>query len=596
MNPLVTYGRCLGATVEGSGTRFVAYSTTARECSVRLYDANGHATQTYELTPMGDGMFEQTVSGVGDGALYKFVVDGNELPDPYARFLPLGVHGPARVVESKYSFRHAPVARPLSEQVIYELHVGTFTRQGTYRAAMAELPRLAKLGVTTLELMPVASFAGTRGWGYDGVAMFAPFAPYGSPDELRAFVDEAHGHGLSVLLDVVYNHFGPAGNYLSAYSPEYFTNEVENAWGPAPDYAHRAMRSFVLANVDYWLRDFCFDGLRLDAVHAIVDSSEKHVLAELVDHVRTMSPDRILIAEDDRNDPRLIRETGLDAVWADDFHHEVRVTLTREKDGYYGCYEPSAAAIARTIRQGFFYEGQVYPTTGKARGHQGRDLPSSAFVYCIQNHDQIGNRALGDRITEAVSLDAYCMISSLLLFLPTTPLLFMGQEWAARTPFCYFTDHDPELGQKVSEGRRAEFAHFRAFSDPEQRSRIPDPQDPATFSRSVLDPREREQPPHARVYKLHQRLLELRRNDPVLRSGHRENMTAEAHDDVLIVRRWHEGDMRVLLANFGKAPRPLADFGLPRDAAVVLDSMVEGPSGTLSAERALILSVREGAP
>jgi maltooligosyltrehalose trehalohydrolase len=338
MNPLAAQGLRLGAHVEGEGTRFSLYATEARECGVRVFDRELKAIASHPMRGAGEGFFELYLPGLGHGTLYKFALDGRELPDPYARFLPYGVHGPAQVWEPRHAFRHGDgIARPLSEQVIYELHVGTFTRAGTYEAAATQLAELAALGVTTLELMPVASFAGKRGWGYDGVAMFAPFAPYGSPDDLRAFVDEAHGQGLAVLLDVVYNHFGPAGNYLAAYSAAYFTREVQNAWGDAPNFAHPAMRSYVLGNVHYWLSEFRFDGLRLDAAHAIVDRSPKHVLKELVEHARSLSPHKTLIAEDDQNDPRLVQELGLDAVWADDFHHQVRVTLTGERDGYYQC-------------------------------------------------------------------------------------------------------------------------------------------------------------------------------------------------------------------------------------------------------------------
>jgi maltooligosyltrehalose trehalohydrolase len=424
-------------------------------------------------------------TGHGHGTLYKFVVDGRELPDPYARSLPHGVHGPAMVIApGPASLPRA--SRPLHEQVIYELHVGTFSVEGTYAAAAERLRELADLGVTTIELMPVSSFAGRWGWGYDGVAHFAPFAPYGAPDDLRAFVARAHDLGLAVILDVVYNHFGPAGNYLAEFSPAYFSTERTTPWGRALDFTQPAMRGYVLDNARYWFEEFGFDGLRLDAVHAIEDPSEKSILKELVELARSFDPPRLLIAEDDRNDPSAVLELGLDALWADDFHHQVRVTLTGERDGYYAGYQPGVADLARAIARGWLYEGQCPPGKSEGRGKPATLLPAQAFVYCIQNHDQVGNRALGDRITEQISLADYAMISTLLLFLPMTPLLFMGQEWAASTPFAFFSDHDAELGRLVSRGRREEFKAFRAFADATARARIPDPQAPETFEHSRL--------------------------------------------------------------------------------------------------------------
>ncbi|HVR18682.1 MAG TPA: alpha-amylase family glycosyl hydrolase, partial [Polyangiaceae bacterium] len=407
----------LGATVVGNATRFAAL-TDAPRCAVRLYDSNGEVIAEHALGPEENGVHSLDIPGVGHGALYRFVLGERALPDPYARFLPYGVHGPAMVVEPRLGFRFDAVSRPLAEHVIYELHIGTFTPEGTYAGAAERLELLAELGVTTIELMPVAAFDGTRGWGYDGVAHYAPFAPYGTPDELRALVDRAHGLGLSVLLDVVYNHFGPSGNYLGAYDRRYFARDVASPWGDAPNFAFAPMRRYVVENALYWLAEFRFDGLRLDATHALVDSSPKHVLAELAEAVAGFSPKRLLVAEDERNEPSLVTRLGLDALWADDFHHATRVTLTGERDGYYGAYEPGAETMARTIRRGWLYEGQRNPVGGKHRGASADELSAERFVYCIQNHDQIGNRALGDRLAHVVSLDAYLAVSVLLLFLP----------------------------------------------------------------------------------------------------------------------------------------------------------------------------------
>jgi maltooligosyltrehalose trehalohydrolase len=571
--------------VSGGVTRFGAFTTTATACSVRLFAPDGRALATHEMKPLGGGFFEAALEtereGVGHGALYKFVLGDQAFPDPYARHLPQGVHGPAMVVEPRYSFRFEGVHRPLAAQVIYELHVGTFTEEGTYAAAISRLGDLVRLGITSIELMPLSSFPGARGWGYDGVAHYAPFAPYGAPDDLRRFVDEAHGLGLSVLLDVVYNHFGPSGNYLYAYSGEYFTREIQTAWGDAPNFFHPVMRRYVIENALYWLRDYRFDGLRLDAIHAIVDRSPRHILRELADEVAALAPRKLLIAEDDRNDPADITSLGLDGVWADDFHHQVRVTLTGERDGYYAAYKPGVDGIADAINKGWLYEGQIYPSTGKSRGKSAAELDASAFLYCIQNHDQIGNRALGERLSKDVSLEAYCSASMLLLFLPMTPLLFMGQEWAASSPFLYFTDHDEELGKLVSQGRREEFKAFAAFSDPKLREQIPDPQAPETFTRSKLAWNEREAPGHDRVLALYRRLLALRQTDAVLRESGREGLRAAAYGDALAVERRSGPERRLLLVNFSGAPLRLSSLPVSTDGLLSVLSSGEIADGDI---------------
>ena len=582
----------LGGHLDGSGVRFALFTTTARQCQVRLFDEAGNPTSTTPLDAWGDGFFGRRIEGLGAGARYKFVLDERELPDPFARFLPDGVHGPALVVASSYEFlNQAPPIRSLAAQVIYELHVGTFTREGTYDAAREQLAYLADLGVTTIELMPLAAFPGQRGWGYDGVALFAPFVAYGEPDALRRFVDEAHRHGLSVLLDVVYNHLGPAGNYLGAYSPRYFTDAYQNAWGATPAFADQPMRRYVHENVHYWLREFRFDGFRLDATHAMFDPSEEHVIRELSRAVREAAPQALLIAEDERNDPGCITELGCNAVWADDFHHQVRVTLTGERDGYYGSYVPGVADLARTIERGWLYEGQTSPVSGRPRGEPADMLPPEAFVYCIQNHDQVGNRALGTRLNHEVSLQAYCLASALLLFLPMTPMLFMGQEWATKSPFLFFTDHEPELGAQVTAGRRREFAAFAAFSEPTQLSAIPDPQHFETFERSKLDWGELNLEPHSRVLRLYRDLLALRRDDPVLNSPcERARLVTRTQAAVLAVRRTSADGQasRLLLANFAPIAVPLSGLAWPIDAAATLWRSGPLNEGMLEAHSALI--------
>ncbi len=553
----------LGARADERGTWFRTVCGGGKTVAVRLFDPRGSQLGTHLLAPVeGRDEFAVHVPGVAVGALYKLVLEPGtpeekELPDPYARFLPQGVMGPAMVVSTERTWKHQAVARPLREHVIYELHVGTFTKQGTYAAAQERLPALAELGVTAIELMPLAAFAGSRGWGYDGVAHFAPFAPYGTVEELATFIDAAHGLGLSVFLDVVYNHFGAAGNFLSALRPDFFTNKFRNAWGDAPNFEYPPMRRHVLDNASYWLNELRFDGLRLDATHTIADPSPRHILSELADLVQGLRPAKLLIAEDDRNDPGLVTSTGLDGLWADDFHHALRVTLTGQRDGYFAAYKPGAETIASTIRQGWLFEGQNYPLTGRPRGKKAGALPAEAFVYCIQNHDQVGNRAFGDRLHHGMRPELYQAASMVLLFLPMTPMLFMGQEWAASAPFLYFTDHDPELGRLVTEGRREEFKRFTSFADPNVRERIPDPQANETFTRSRLDWDERSLPVHKDVLAFYRSCLKLRRTDSVLSDGQRQRLDTDTDGALLAVRRWKGNDVRVLLFNTGEEAVPI---------------------------------------
>ncbi len=558
---------------------------------MRLYADATRTLTTEPLERCKGGVFHSLVRGVGEGALYKFVLDGTEVADPYARFLPFGVHGPARIVAPRAGVGQGPRVVLPPSPILYEIHVGTFTVEGTYRAAIDKLDTLVELGVDAVELMPLAAFAGTRGWGYDGVALFAPFAPYGEPDDLRAFVDACHLRGLSAVLDVVYNHFGPSGNYLGAYSPEYFARDAQTAWGDAPDYANPYMRRLVLENVRYWLSEFGFDGLRLDAVHAIRDPSHPHLVRAIVDVAHSLEPRRRIFVEDERNDGGLIMRDGVDAVWADDFHHQMRVTLTGEQDGYYRAYAPSVADLARTIRRGWLYEGQAYAPTGLPRGTRADALTAGELVYCIQNHDQIGNRALGTRLNHDVPSEAYAAASMLLLFLPMTVLVFMGQEWAASSPFAYFTDHDAEIGEKVSRGRREEFKGFRGFDDEGARQGIPDPQAEATFLRSKLDWAERAAAPHAKILRLYEAMGALRRTDRVLASASRDTLRAEARGSVLVVTRGERPHLRRLLLNLSATSVPAFAEGEGRAWKVLLSSTGPGSNeiGSLPPWSALLL-------
>lgn len=574
-----------GATPDANGTTFAAWSTTARSISVRL-----DGERVVPLEALGQGRFAAHVAGVAPGALYAFLLDGEVTPDPFARALPQGVHGPGCVVARE---RVEPLAAPLptSSWVICEVHVGTFSPEGTFRGAEAKLAALAEIGINAIELLPIAAFDGQHGWGYDGVALYAPHAPYGSPEDLRSLVRAAHARGIAVVLDVVYNHFGPAGNYLWRYAREYFDEDVKTPWGAAPAFAHPPMRSLVVENARYWLEEFGFDGLRLDATHAIVDPSPLHVLREITDLAHALTPPRRIFFEDERNDPTVVTENGADAVWADDFHHQVHVLLTGERDGYYAAYEPSLAALALAINEGWTFTGQPFaPWKGKPRGAslRAQGVPPGKLVYCLQNHDQVGNRALGSRLAHDVDLAAFAAASTLLLFLPAIPLLLMGQEWAASSPFLFFSDHHGDLGEAIREGRREEFSAFAAFADPATRGGIPDPQSPETFQRSKLRWGERTEEPHHGMRELHRELLALRREDPVLAAPCAwADLHATARGNVLEVVRTHEDEERRLLVTFGAEP---ADVDVPLDARLLF-TCGSYTRGELGARSAVILSL-----
>jgi maltooligosyltrehalose trehalohydrolase len=435
---------------------------------------------------------------------------------------------------------------PLSAAVIYELHIGTFTPDGTFAAAAARLPYLADLGITAVELMPVADFAGARNWGYDGVCLFAPARCYGTPDDLRRLIDAAHRLELAVLLDVVYNHFGPDGAYASVFSPYYFSARHASPWGPTvnlDDAHHLHVRQFLTENALHWLHEYHVDGLRLDATHALVDEGPTHFLRDLSASVRASLPERtvLLVAEDDRNLATIVRSPaeggwGLDAVWADDFHHHVRRLAAGDRDGYFQDFSGTTEAIAATLRQGWFYCGQPSASRGEGRGTAPDGISVERMVICLQNHDQVGNRAFGDRLHHRIDLPVFRALTALLLFAPETPLLFMGQEWAATTPFLYFTDHHPALGRLVTEGRRTEFSRFAAFSDDATRARIPDPQASSTFDASRLLWDERDHGIHAGVLCLHRELLGLRRGEPALRTHDRFTVLALDDDCIGLLR------------------------------------------------------------
>jgi maltooligosyltrehalose trehalohydrolase len=518
----------LGARVEPEGTAFRVWAPSSNGVDVVV--EHGGSPSVHALARSPDGTFSALVRGVRVGDRYRYRLDDDRLlPDPASRFQPDGVHGPSQVVDPR-SFRWTDeqwTGLDLPDIVVYELHVGTFCPEGTFDGVTARLPELAALGVTAIELMPVADFPGSRNWGYDGVALFAPARCYGTPDDLRRLVDTAHNLGLAVFLDVVYNHLGPDGAYLPAFSPYCFTERHHTPWGAGLNFDgdHSQMvREFFIENACHWVHEYHFDGLRLDATHAIADDSPRHFLAELTTRVRASATARrvLIVAEDHRNLNWMLKAEadggwGVDAVWADSFHHQCRRLLAGDSEGYYRDFSGRSEDLATTISRGWFYTGQFSIHLGAHRGTDPTGLAADRFVICLQNHDQIGNRALGERLHHHIDLAAYRAATVVLLMAPKTPLLFMGQEWAASTPFLYFTDHHAELGRLVTEGRRQEFRYFAAFSEPMARERIPDPQATSTFLSSRLAWDERQLEPHASTLRLYQALLALRRREPALR-------------------------------------------------------------------------------
>ena len=555
------------------------------------------AARRVPLQRLADGYWQTEIAEADIDSGYRYSVDGSApLPDPRSQWQPQGVHGAsylARGIERNPSARDGTTfrAKPLDQAIIYELHIGTFTAEGTYAAARGKLPHLVELGVTHLELMPLATFPGRRGWGYDGVDLFAPFSGYGTPQDLVAFVDACHSHGLAVLLDVVYNHLGPDGNHMGQFAP-YFTDRYKTGWGAAINYdgPHSdGVRRFVIDNALMWLRDYGFDGLRLDAVHAIFCFEAMHVLEELAIAVKRLGEELnrplTLIAESDLNDPRLVRGSssgglGLDAHWVDDFHHALHRYFTGEVDGYYADFQ-GLRDVATALRDGYVYQGQYSVHRGRRHGRPPTGIAAHQLVVSAQNHDQIGNRAQGGRLSMMLGLPQLKAIAALTLLSPFVPLLFQGEEWGAKTPFLYFTDHeDAELGRSVAEGRTQE---FRAF---QWQGIVPNPQELDTFARSRLDWSEPSQPAHAELFAWYRRLIQLR-SDKVARCKENSLNSAKAAVTFNAEAEWlnfcHSGVLAVfnLRNQAQRVPMPSGDWELVlRSDPAELSSDVMPPLAT----------------
>jgi len=581
------------------GTRFRLWAPAARSVDLCLESEPQRALLA--MAPREGGWFELALAGVGPGARYRFAIDGaRRVPDPASRFQPDDVHGASEVVDS-HAFDWPDGGwrgRAWEEAVLYELHVGAFTAEGTFGGVARRLDHLTALGVTAVELMPVGEWPGRRNWGYDGVYPFAPDSRYGRPDALKALVAAAHKRELMVFLDVVYNHFGPEGNYLHLYAPQFFTDRYKTPWGAAINFdgGEPTVRDFFVQNALYWLEEFNLDGLRLDAVHAIFDASEKHILVELAEAVRARTPEGRhvhLVLENDDNIARFLARDELGrprwyaAQWNDDIHHACHVLASGEAAGYYADYaDDPAARLGRALAEGFAYQGEVSAYRGgRRRGEPSAHLPPTAFVAFLQNHDQVGNRAFGERIESLASAEAVRALAAILLLAPSPPLLFMGEEWGAREPFPFFCDFGAELACAVRDGRRREFARFPQFQDAAAREHIPDPNADTTFEAALLDwsaaatvaGRERRQ--------FFARLLALRRNEIVPRlagiGGHRGTYARYGPRALSVTGRLGDGAALRLVANLGPdpaAPPPDPPEGKPIFATHPEIASAQGPA------------------
>jgi maltooligosyltrehalose trehalohydrolase len=572
----------IGAQVAPFGVNYRAWAPDAREVDVRVESAGGG--RTVGLNRDDEGYWSATDFGGRAGDRYRFALDdGPLLPDVASRFQPMGIDGPSECIDpASYDWECPSWQRPgWRGQTTYEIHVGTMTREGTFLSAISKLGEIRDLGAEAIEIMPVADFAGKRNWGYDGVSLFAPARCYGRPDELRALVDAAHRRGLAVILDVVYNHVGPQGDYFASYCSDYFRNEKETPWGRGFNLdgsRSGPVREFLKANVAYWLDEFRIDGLRLDATHAILDASPDHFIHEVADLAHSRGA--FLVAEDERNTTGILRTAdgggfGLDAAWADDFHHQVRVAVTGTRASYFSAYEGKPADIASTVENGWTYRGQAFsPWNGRPRGEPCAFLPSESFVYCIENHDQVGNRAFGERLEHLIDPSRFRAASMLLCLNPHAILIFMGQEWAASAPFLFFCDHGGELGRNISKGRQSELGGNGAEYGPH----APDPEGPETFEKSKLAWDERSHVGHRESLLLYTACLKERRLLASSGAFLRGSWEATSEGPLVAIRYGHSDTEKLLLVNLND--RSLFPESLPdslkapagRSWNVVLDS------------------------
>jgi malto-oligosyltrehalose trehalohydrolase len=512
-----------GAQLQADGTtRFGLWAPSVAAVQIEFRESR-KTTDRQAMQDIGGGWFEAVLEHRPAGTLYSYVLpDGTRVPDPASRFQPSDIHGPSEVIDPQgYRWKTSEwEPLPWHEAVLYEIHIGSFTQEGTFAAAARRLDHLAEIGITGVQIMPIADFSGARNWGYDGALLYAPDSTYGRPEDFKAFVDAAHERGLMVILDVVYNHFGPDGNYLPVYAAPFFSDRHKTPWGPAINLdgpQAQPVREFIIGNALHWITEYRVDGLRLDAVHALIDNSARHLLVELAQRVRESAERVHLIVENEDNEARrLTRDIAgapsqFTAQWNDDLHHVLHVAATGEGQGYYADYLGDTDKLRRAVAEGFAYQGQHMNFRGSPRGEPSASLPPPAFVAFIQNHDQIGNRALGERLSRLAPEPALRAIAAVYLLLPQIPMLFMGEEWGALQPFPFFCDFPGELGEAVRKGRREEFARFPEFQDEAARARLPDPQALATFESAKLQWTDLSDPTHMGWLELYRRLLRLRR-------------------------------------------------------------------------------------
>lgn len=573
----------LGAVPTGDGqVSFAVWAPNCERVDLRIISP---VERTIRLEGDQAGYFQARVNDVPAGATYLYVLDGHtERPDPASRYQPEGVHGPSAVVDpstfdwSDENWR----GRPLDDYVIYELHIGTFSDEGTFDGIVPYLDELVDLGVTALEILPVAQFPGNRNWGYDGVGLYAVQDSYGGPDGLRRLVDACHQRGLAVVLDVVYNHLGPEGNYLREFGP-YFTDHYQTPWGDALNFDGSGsdhVRHFFLSNALHWLREYHLDGFRFDAVHAIYDLSATHFLEELATMIHRAADHRglpaVVIAESDLNDPKVIRSVDLggwghDSQWADDFHHALHALLTGERDGYYVDYG-TVDHLVTTLQQAYRFTGQYSKHRGRQHGRWPGTIDGRRFVVCSQNHDQIGNRATGDRLTANLDFELLKLAAGVTLLSPFVPMLFMGEEYAEANPFQYFVSHgDPDLVKAVQEGRRREFEAFNWKGD------VPDPQSESTFSNSKLNHSLKQTEPHASMFAWYRELLRLRREHPALSSFDLSRQEVQSFPGIaaLSIRRQYDSGEVLVLVNFNIHPEHLTISVPDHSWSLLLSSLDE---------------------
>jgi maltooligosyltrehalose trehalohydrolase len=561
----------IGAEVTDQDVHFRVWAPIRKKVEV-VIEGGG----AFPLQAENSGYFSGFAANTRAGSHYRYKLDGGEaFPDPATRYQPSGPHGWSEIVDARcfhWTDTHwRGVALP--GQVIYEMHIGTFTQEGTWQSAQKQLPQLSETGVTVLEVMPVAEFPGRFGWGYDGVQLFAPSHLYGLPDDFRRFVDRAHSLGMGVILDVVYNHLGPDGNYIKKYAPQYFSDAKTTDWGPAinfdgPDSG--PVREFCIANASYWTDEFHLDGLRLDATQDIHDASDDHILRAIAREARKRAAPRqvIFIAENEPQKVNLIKPPeqggyGLDALWNDDFHHSAMVALTGRNEAYYTDYLGTPQEFISSVKYGYLFQGQRYKWQKKRRGSAALNIYPAAMVTFIQNHDQVANSAYGKRCHALAAPGKLRAITALMLLAPGTPMLFQGQEFAATTPFLYFADHVPELSRQVRQGRAEFLAQFPSLATPEMQGRFADPADPSTFERCKLDHSERHA--HHEIFDLHRDLLKLRRTESAFRAQRKHGVDGAVLSNEAFVLRFFDddGDDRLLLVNLGRnlhlnpAPEPL---------------------------------------